>query len=267
MKSVKDIPFRFPSGQVSWESLGQVLGAWQREVLAQFDIRNAQAFPGAVTANSDGTVTLGRYSQVTDQRTLPQVSAGNRLSAQNINPLGSTGSAVTASITVQAHTLHYGFGSVSYNGGTISGLTPSTLYYVYADDPDFGGGAVTYSASTTGTTVVGSNGRYYVGAITTAISSPTGNVSAATSANPVVITSTAHGLTNGQSVTFSGMPGGFAALNGNTYTITYLTADTFSVPVDGSLFAAYTSGGSWTRVSTPTTGAAGGGFDPSYNIP
>jgi hypothetical protein len=244
-----------------------VLGAWQREVLAEFDIRNAQAFPGAVEANADGTVTLGRYSQVTDQRTLPQVSAGNRLSAQNINPLGSTGSALTASITVQAHTLHYGFGSVSYNGGTISGLTPDVLYYVYADDPDFEGGAVSYSASTAGTSVVANNGRYYVGAIETASAASSGNVAAASSANPIEITtSSAHGFTNGEEVEFSDMPGDFAALNGNAYTITYVDADSFTIAVNGAGFAAYAGpAGTVTRVSTPTSGGSGGGFE--WNIP
>jgi hypothetical protein len=65
------------------------------------------------------------------------------------------------------------------------------------------------------------------------------------------------------------MPGDFAALNGNTYTATVLTADTFSVPVDGLLFAVYTTGGSWTRVSTATTGRGGGGWDyyGDYAIP
>jgi hypothetical protein len=62
-------------------------------------------------------------------------------------------------------------------------------------------------------------------------------------------------------VAIADMPGDFVALNGNTYTVTVLTADTFSIPVDGSAFAAYSTGGSWTRVSTSTGGRAGGGWD------
>jgi hypothetical protein len=268
MKSIKDIPFRIPDGPIDGRALSQILGVWQREILAEFDIRNAQAFPGAVEANSDGTVTLGRYSQVTDQRTLPQVSAGNRLSAQNINPLSSTGSPSTAQIAIAAHTVQYGFGTVSYGTGTITGLTPLATYYVYADDADFEGGSVTYTASTSGTTVVAANGRYFVGAITTANSTPTGTITAATSANPIAFTSAGHGLTSGQTVQFASLPGDFGTnLNGNQYTVTVTGLDTFTIPVDGSGYAAYTTGGTWTRVVTATSGAGGAGFDPNYQTP
>lgn len=290
MTDVRRVPLpRTPAGPVNWQDLAPYLELTFREILARFDARNPQSdFASGVLANADGTVTLGTgakpsgrtvavptlFSRIgdtgraADQRFLPIVSAGNRLSAQSVNPLSSTGSASTASISVAAHNVRYGFGSVSYNSGTISGLTPATVYYVYADDPNYAGGAVTYSATTNQQTVVASDGRYYVGTITTAISSTTGNVTAATSASPIAITSAGHGLSSTQEVTFSGMPGAFAALNGNTYAVTVTGPDTFTVAVDGSLFAAYTTGGSWTRVSTPTDGSPGGGWgDWAYNIP
>jgi hypothetical protein len=70
----------------------------------------------------------------------------------------------------------------------------------------------------------------------------TGNVTGATNANPIVVTSVAHGLKTGDSVVIAGV-GGNTAANG-TWTITKLTADTFSVPVAGN--GSFTSGGTWT---------------------
>lgn len=285
MKSIKDIPFRFPTGAVTWDALGQMLSTWQREVFAEFDIRNPQAFPDALTATEDG-VTLGdgatpagrdvgvptlvsRISdagRAADQRFLPQVSAGNRLSAQNIQPLSSTGTEAGATVSIAAHTVQYGFGTVAYNSGSIAGLTANTLYFIYADDPEFAGGAVSYAATTTAPTVVAANGRYYVGSITTAITAAEGDISAILNSNPCEVTTTAaHGFATGNEVEFSGV-GGMTQLNGNTYTITVVDADTFTLDAtDATAYGVYTSGGTVTRVSTPTGGGGGGGWD--YQIP
>lgn len=69
----------------------------------------------------------------------------------------------------------------------------------------------------------------------------TGSITGATNANPIVITSTAHGLTTGTRVTISGVLGNTAA-NG-TWVVTVLSADTFSIATTGN--GAYTSGGTW----------------------
>jgi hypothetical protein len=189
------------------------------------------------------------------------VNAGNRLSAQTTNPLSSAGSPSTASITIASHVVQYGFGTVSYNGGTISGLTPLTTYHVYALDPEYEGGAVSYAATTTPATVVSSNDHYYVGEITTANSSPSGNVTGATSTNPTVLTTTlAATLTSGQSVVAAEFTGDFAALNANTYVVTVLSSSTLSIPVNATAFAAWAGGGTLTRVSTPSGGGGGGGW-------
>ena len=184
------------------------------------------------------------------------------MSSQSIVPLTSTGQASSATIVIAAHTLQYGFGAVSYGAGSIAGLVNETVYYVYADDPTYAGGAVAYTATTTGTTVTAANGRYYVGAIKTAAAAVAGSVSAATSANPIEITTAAnHGWSSGYTVTFATMPGSFAVLNGNNYAVTVTAVNKFTIPVDGSLFAAYTSGGTVTRVVSSTSGGGGGGWD------
>jgi hypothetical protein len=76
-----------------------------------------------------------------------------------------------------------------------------------------------------------------------------GTVTAATKANPGVVTIAGHGLTTGDRVVFAGL-GGMTELNGNTYTITVVSSDTFSIGVNTSGYTTYTSGGTATEVGT-----------------
>jgi len=83
-----------------------------------------------------------------------------------------------------------------------------------------------------------------------------GAITGATAANPVVITETAHGRATGDNLAFSGVVG-MTQLNGNTYHITVIDANTYSLQtttvtgagtftytnLDGTAFTAYTSGG------------------------
>ena len=73
-------------------------------------------------------------------------------------------------------------------------------------------------------------------------------ITGATQANPVVISSTAHGLSNGDEVFISGIAG-TTELNGRNFLIANVAANTFElqdlngVNVDGTAYTAYTSGG------------------------
>lgn len=69
-----------------------------------------------------------------------------------------------------------------------------------------------------------------------------GSITLATNATPIVITSTAHGLTNGARVTVSGV-GGNTAANG-TWTVANVATDTFELASSAGN-GAYTSGGTW----------------------
>lgn len=75
----------------------------------------------------------------------------------------------------------------------------------------------------------------------------------ATQANPVVITSTAHGYSNGDEVFISGV-NGMTELNGKYYLVANQTANTFELTdidgnnVDGTGFSSYTSAGTAQRV-------------------
>ncbi len=67
-----------------------------------------------------------------------------------------------------------------------------------------------------------------------------GQVEGATKANPVVITSTAHGLKTGDEVTFYSVAG-MTDLNGNSYTVANPTANSFELDgEDGSAFGTLT---------------------------
>jgi hypothetical protein len=67
------------------------------------------------------------------------------------------------------------------------------------------------------------------------------SISAATNANPVVFTSTAHGFNSNTrpSITITGGTGNWAAVNG-TWVATVTSANAFSIPVDSTTFGAVT---------------------------
>lgn len=74
------------------------------------------------------------------------------------------------------------------------------------------------------------------------------NITALALGFPTIVTSAAHGLSNGDVVTFAALAGN-TALNGLTLVIKSKTTNTFAVDVDTTGGAAYTSGGTATPVS------------------
>lgn len=99
-------------------------------------------------------------------------------------------------------------------------------------------------------------------------------ISAATAANPVVITAAAHGLTDGDEIGIFGVAG-MVELNGNGYTVANKTDDTFELSgingtgyttytsagdirhaIDSSAFTAYVSGGQARERATSVSGLA-----------
>lgn len=94
-------------------------------------------------------------------------------------------------------------------------------------------------------------------------------VSAATNANPVVLTSTAHSFPTGTGVTltFSGFTGAWTSLNG-AQAITVIDANTFSVAINSTAFGALTGSPvylSGSAISIDGTAAAGSNFADSGN--
>lgn len=100
-----------------------------------------------------------------------------------------------------------------------------------------------------------------------------GTITGATQANPVVITSAAHGRTTGQRLWLEDI-GGMTELNDAAYVITVVDVDSFSLDsVDGSAYTAFTTGGTWeyndglldVRVSSKPTRTATSVDDSVYN--
>lgn len=268
MRGILEIVRQVPRDTKEWN---QVLERLNKAI----QISGERAVLGALTTIAERSGTnldtvlqyLSDSGRATDQRLVPMVNFGNVSSVQSVDPLTAVAGATTADITVSAHTLHTDFGDISYNSGSVLGLDLNTRYYVYVDDPDNEGGAVTYIASTSKPNIPANSGRYFVGTIVTPVSANSANISAATSANPIVFTSSAaHGWATGDTVFFSLLPGDFGTnLNGMQHSITVIDSDEFSVAVDGAAYAAYTSGGSATRVvddGLPDWGGGGGGFIP-----
>jgi len=271
-----------PDGPISGSALRSILTEWQIRVLAALDVRNdGNDFAGGLYQDAGGKVVVGADARLSGrpssslptvlekvgdngrastQTFLPQVQTGGVSSRQDAGPVTAEATSLTAEITIAAHTLQYGDRLVAYNAGSITGLNPDENYYVYADDPEYAGGAVSYTATTNGQLVTANNGRYFVGAVRTTVALATATITGATSASPIQFTTSApHGWNTGNTVYFAGLPGDFAALNGaGTYAITRTGASTFTVAVNGGGFGAYTSGGTVTRESQTAISGAGG---------
>lgn len=271
-----------PDGPISGSALRSILTEWQTRVLAALDVRNdANDFAGAMYQDANGKVVLGADARLTGrpssslptvltrvgdngrastQTFLPQVQTGGVSSRQDSGPVSAEATSLEAEITIDAHTLQYGDRLVSYNAGSITGLSPDTNYYVYADDPEYAGGAVSYTATSNGQLVTANNGRYFVGAVRTTVALSTATISGATSANPVQFTTSApHGWNTGNTVLLSGLPGSFGTtFNAGVWTITRTGASTFTIAVDGSAYGAYTSGGTAQRQSSTAISGSGG---------
>lgn len=171
MKSIKNVPFRCPaSGTMDWKDFGPMFQRFLREELREMDVRDPAQ---GVLADRDVTLPtltdrINDSGQALDQRFMRALSAANKLSTQNIQPLSSNDlGGGFADIQIASHTVTMGGRVVSYNSGSITGLPNSVVRYVYADDPLLDGGAVTYIADASPNKVTEEMDRYYLGKITT----------------------------------------------------------------------------------------------------
>ena len=122
-------------------------------------------------AASGGTVefdSIVASRSLTSFELTPTSTSGTPISATGL----CTQSGTSKTISVAASTWQFGSGQVSYNSGSVTPATFGT-WYVYADDPGFAGGTVTYIATSTPSTVNANNGRLYFGVITTVSGSST----------------------------------------------------------------------------------------------
>lgn len=111
---------------------------------------------------------LSDNGRATDSRLInPSVVANIGALIDGSSPLSAIDAGTDATISIASFTMKFDFGDLNYNAGSITGLTYSTKYYVYADDADYSGGTVTYAANLSSSTVVASSDYIYIGTITT----------------------------------------------------------------------------------------------------
>lgn len=103
------------------------------------------------------------------------LAADGAASVGQITSSGVAGLTMTATdagadvtITISAHTRIYGDGTtVSVSGGSLTGRSYSTDYYIYYDDVARAGGAVSYQSTTTAATAAQTGDRHSLGAVST----------------------------------------------------------------------------------------------------
>lgn len=97
-------------------------------------------------------------------------SSVSKLSGSGVTGMtfSATDAGTNATITISSHTRVYSDGvQVSVSGGSVTGLSYSTRYYVYYDDPEFDGGGVSYVATTVQADSAQTGNRHFVGTVVT----------------------------------------------------------------------------------------------------
>ena len=122
-------PYRFPRGQLTGEMMEDWFKSFVKDQLRFSDLQdeNQKELAGRVVTVPTLFTYIGDTGQAASQRLLNQVSVGGKSSTQSAQPLSAADVGTTATITIAAHSVQFGFGSVSYNSGSITGLGFSTL--------------------------------------------------------------------------------------------------------------------------------------------
>ncbi|HEV2378729.1 MAG TPA: hypothetical protein VG206_02920 [Terriglobia bacterium] len=133
--------------------------------VAHFAVINAGGLNGATTNQTTGGdrayAALDTNNRLVNTFRLTTTNSAN---TPTTVPLAQSGTSTT--INVAAFTVTFGAGSVSYNSGSVN---PGSygLWYIYASDLTYAGGAVTYIATQTVSDLTAGEGRVYLGVITT----------------------------------------------------------------------------------------------------
>ena len=81
------------------------------------------------------------------------------------------------------------------------------------------------------------------------IASESGSITGVTQANPAVVTSAGHGLSNGENVRITGVSG-MTQINNGIFTTANVATNTFQLSgIDSSAYTAYSSSGDWSRAT------------------
>lgn len=123
-----------------------------------------------LTGGKRGFLALDVNNRLADSSRANALNVSNTPTSSTV--LSNTGGAATL-ISVAASTAQFGNGTISYNSGSVNpGIQGS--FFVFADDPTFAGGAVTYQFSATASSQTAADGRVNFGKITTSAVASTG---------------------------------------------------------------------------------------------
>lgn len=126
--------------------------------------------------DSNGRIDFTK-SQGFTQKTLDNVNDGSaRFARETVhsslvpttNPVTSTDAGASATVNIASFSTQVAGTTLTYNSGSVAGLSYSTLYYIYANDPTLFGGAVTYQTTTSKQTTLAATGNFFVGSVATA---------------------------------------------------------------------------------------------------
>jgi hypothetical protein len=155
------------TGGVGWTLKAKAAVAPSNAAYAEVEL-------AAFVSNSSGSTfntSTNIYAQLrwddiyfASQSTTLEHSGVNTGNTPSPNPLSQSGTATT--INVSSFSIYYGFGTVSYNSGSITGLAYGVKYYVFVDDPSYSGGSVSYQQTTNSRDLTNQEGRIYIGSIT-----------------------------------------------------------------------------------------------------
>jgi len=145
----------------------------------------AVSTPSRITARINGilaarTQFLGGNGRATDDRILPNTSLGGAEFTESGTALSSFDAGSDATVTIASFTRTFAGGTnVVYNSGTVTGLNFATVYHIFALDEERVGGAVTYQASTTLSTIMDDIDNVYIGDVLTVVDGATGGTGGA----------------------------------------------------------------------------------------
>lgn len=144
-------------------SFNVVLQRTDETITVYFVAKNAQGRTINWALAPSTTVTLDGNNTATVSTVA--ISTVNASSAFTTSAFISQ-SGLTTTINISASTAQFGFGTVHYNSGTVNPGGFGT-WYIYADDPRYVGGAVTYAATSDFWIANAGEGRLYYGKIIT----------------------------------------------------------------------------------------------------
>lgn len=123
-----------------------------------------------LTGGKRGAIALDTNNRLANSFRANPVNVSNTPTSATV--LSNTGGASTL-ISVAASTAQFGTGTISYNSGSVDPGVTGT-FFIFADDPTFAGGAVTYQFSTSAPNQTASDSRVNFGKITTSAVASTG---------------------------------------------------------------------------------------------